>query len=88
MSKINSTCFFILFLIFGTGTIFSQDSFTISGTVVDISNNQPIPYATITLRSKLDNKVLKGDVSDENGFFKFFTTIDEELESIRVGGDG
>ncbi|MDB5153991.1 MAG: hypothetical protein JWR54_2742, partial [Mucilaginibacter sp.] len=41
----------------------------ISGKLVDGSNNQPLPFATVALVSKPDNKVIKGLQTDVNGDF-------------------
>lgn len=42
----------------------------ISGTVVDKLSQQPIPYATISVKSKADNKTVTGVVTDEKGEFQ------------------
>ncbi|MBP5503508.1 MAG: TonB-dependent receptor [Bacteroidales bacterium] len=59
-NKLLLICFTFL-----TATSFAQN---ISGTVVDIDNNQ-LPYSNIALYPKSGGKLITGTVSDENGLF-------------------
>ncbi|MBC8757506.1 TonB-dependent receptor [Kordia sp. YSTF-M3] len=43
---------------------------TIKGKVIDARTQETIPYATIVIKSKTDNKVLTGAISDDRGNFK------------------
>ncbi|QHI38797.1 hypothetical protein IMCC3317_41970 [Kordia antarctica] len=43
---------------------------TIEGKVVDARTQELIPYATVVIKSKTDNKILTGAISDDNGNFK------------------
>jgi outer membrane receptor protein involved in Fe transport len=55
----------------------------ISGKLVDGSNNQPLPFATVALVSKPDNKVIKGLQTDVNGAFKL-TDIADGTYAVRI----
>ncbi|MFH1051824.1 MAG: outer membrane beta-barrel family protein [bacterium] len=41
----------------------------ITGTVVDASNNQPIPYVTVTLMNQKDSSIVTGAISKSDGSF-------------------
>lgn len=43
---------------------------TVQGKVIDANTNEAIPYATIVIKSKANNKVITGAISDDNGNFK------------------
>ena len=43
---------------------------TVKGFVFDANENQPLEYATISITSKRDNKVVNGTITDQTGFFK------------------
>ncbi|EDP95452.1 TonB-dependent receptor domain protein [Kordia algicida OT-1] len=43
---------------------------TVQGKVIDANTSEAIPYATIVIKSKADNKVITGAISDDNGNFK------------------
>lgn len=45
----------------------AQNTGTISGKVVEKSNNSPIPYATIVLKS--NDQIVNGGITDEKGEF-------------------
>jgi outer membrane receptor protein involved in Fe transport len=69
MKKLFSLC--MLMLCFA---LHAQDSTPkigiVKGKVIDANTNEGIPYATIVVKSKADNKVLTGAISDDNGNFK------------------
>jgi outer membrane receptor protein involved in Fe transport len=56
---------------------------TISGKLIDDSNKQPLPFATVALISKPDNKVIKGLQTDINGDFKL-TDIADGAYAVRI----
>jgi iron complex outermembrane receptor protein len=43
---------------------------TIKGKVIDVTTKEVIPYATVVIKSKADNKIITGAISDDNGKFK------------------
>jgi iron complex outermembrane receptor protein len=43
---------------------------TIQGKVIDAKTQEAIPYATVVIKSKADNKVITGAISDDRGNFK------------------
>ena len=49
---------------------FAQKEIKVEGTVVEQGSNIPLEYATITFKSKPDNKVVNGGITDEKGKFK------------------
>lgn len=60
-----------LFLILFLGVRgYAQDQASVSGTVVDSVNNQPIDFASVTLLSQ-EKQAVKGGQTDENGRFNF-----------------
>src|SRR5271155_773654 len=56
---------------------------TISGKLIDATNNQTLPFATVALIRKSDNKVLNGLQTDMNGNFKL-TGITDGVYGIRI----
>ncbi len=59
---------FIIFFLFSIQHLFSQNDLTISGNVVD-SENSPLSYVVIQIHQKSNQKLIKGDFSDEEGIF-------------------
>ncbi|MEM5566279.1 TonB-dependent receptor [Psychroserpens sp. AS72] len=49
---------------------FAQSEIIVSGTVLDIDGNYPLEYATISLFSKKENKIITGGITDAKGEFK------------------
>ena len=73
-------CYTLLLLIF-TSYLFSQQGsgnyqqyanleFSVSGIVSDSETNEPLEYATISLTSKRDSKIIFGGITGEDGKFK------------------
>ena len=58
-----------MFYTYGQG---SEDSpkFTITGKVIDKENNQPLEYATITLKSNNRPNFIQGGITDSEGNFQ------------------
>lgn len=67
--------FAFLFILFHT--TFAKD-FTLTGVVIDNVNSKPLPSATVTLHSKKDSSIVKGEYTDSKGKFK--------IENIPMGG--
>ncbi|GLB48965.1 TonB-dependent receptor domain-containing protein [Neptunitalea lumnitzerae] len=42
----------------------------IKGTIIDQTSKQPIPYATVTVKSKSDQQIITGVVTDDKGDFE------------------
>jgi outer membrane cobalamin receptor len=66
----------ILIIIFSVN-VFAEDTKpteaslgSLKGFVFDSNSNQPLEYATIAIKSKTDNKVVNGTITDMTGFFK------------------
>ncbi len=57
----------LLLLLFTTGA-FAQGTAELSGSVIEKTSGQPIPYATITL--KQDDKIVSGTITDDKGNFQ------------------
>ncbi|MFC0604366.1 TonB-dependent receptor domain-containing protein [Winogradskyella pulchriflava] len=49
---------------------FSQNDIKVEGTVVEQDTNIPLEYATITFKTKPDNKIVDGGITDSKGNFK------------------
>ena len=77
--------FFAVCLLFSLAANAQQTptSGTISGKLMDASNNQPMPFATVALISKQDSKVIKGLQTDVNGDFKL-TDIADGTYTVRI----
>ena len=54
---------------------------SITGTVVDVANNTPVAYATISLHEATTDQVINGTITDDNGAFEI---DDVENGSYRV----
>lgn len=61
----------LILLLFSIQTIISQTEF--NGKVIDKINN-PIPYANVIVKKKLDSTIIKGTITDFDGNFKFKVT--------------
>ncbi|MGJ8550027.1 MAG: TonB-dependent receptor domain-containing protein [Winogradskyella wichelsiae] len=68
MMKLNiiTATFFIFFLNF----TFAQKDVTIKGTVLEDDTNIPLEYATVVIKSKIDNKIITGGITDPKGKFE------------------
>ena len=60
---------FLLCLLF-FNLSFAQKDIKVEGIVVEQDTNIPLEYATVTFKSKPDNKVVDGGITDEKGKFK------------------
>jgi ferric enterobactin receptor len=61
---------FLYFLLQILGTYSYCQSNLISGKLVDSLSSEPLAFASISVQSKSDSKLLKGDLSNEKGDFK------------------
>ncbi|SDH48379.1 outer membrane beta-barrel family protein [Winogradskyella thalassocola] len=59
-----------LFLIFSFTFSFAQKEFKIEGTVIEEDTNIPLEYATVVIKTKADNKIITGGITDTKGKFK------------------
>ncbi|HLT73425.1 MAG TPA: TonB-dependent receptor [Ohtaekwangia sp.] len=64
--------FFIFFLIIACSSAYAQQSFTLSGKVVD-ENNAAVPFANAALYNSTDSTLVTGAVSDDGGGFSIQT---------------
>ncbi len=53
----------------GSFTAMGQTQFRLTGQVLDVQTQQPIEYASVTVRAKSDSTLLYGTVTDSLGFF-------------------
>lgn len=60
----------ILSLFFILSNHLSSQQASISGKIMN-ENNEPIPFATIILKSSMDSTMVKADITDDNGEFVF-----------------
>ena len=62
--------------------VLAQGQFLLTGEVVDGSNEDKLPFATITLRDINSKKLVGGAVTDENGYFKVESTSNNVAISV------
>jgi outer membrane receptor protein involved in Fe transport len=62
--------FLLFILILSSGLIQAADNATISGTIKD-DKNSPLPYATVVLINSVDSSIVKGELTDDGGKYKF-----------------
>ncbi len=62
--------------------VLAQEQFLLTGEVVDGSNEDKLPFATITLRDINSKKLVGGAVTDENGYFKVESTSNNVAISV------
>lgn len=69
MKKVNFLVlfFYILFL----SQIVSQNSLSVKGRLIDTLSAEPLSYAAVSLQSAATQSLITGQISDENGSFKF-----------------
>ena len=78
--KINS-----LFLFLAFTASFAQKEVKVEGTVVEQGSNIPLEYATITFKTKPNNKIVTGGITDSKGNFSVLVpagTYDISVEYI------
>ena len=46
------------------------NQFNLFGKIIDEEGGEPLEYATVTILSAVDNKVITGGITDKNGIFK------------------
>ena len=50
------------------------NQFNLFGKIIDAEGGEPLEYATITVLSAVDNKVVTGGITDKNGIFNIPTS--------------
>ncbi|MBU2921382.1 TonB-dependent receptor family protein [Winogradskyella psychrotolerans] len=65
-----SHLFTALLLIFSLSFSFAQKDVKIEGTVLEEDTNIPLEYATVVVKTKADNKIITGGITDTKGKFK------------------
>lgn len=68
MKKLFSLCMLMLGIVLHAQNTAPKIG-TVQGKVIDATTNEAIPYATIVIKSKADQKVLTGAISDDGGNF-------------------
>lgn len=71
------------FLIFFSLSLFAQEAYTIKGTLIDSSNNDPVDYANIGIQGKN-----LGTVSNDSGYFELEIAdkfLEDSLTFSRIG---
>lgn len=58
-----------LFVLFSVTFVFAQKEVIVEGIVVEEGSNIPLEYATITFKTKPDNKIITGGITDSKGKF-------------------
>ena len=61
----------LLFLLFfNFSTLGAQEKITVTGQVFDGSNQEPLPFVNIAVKTQADNNLVTGSISDGNGRFE------------------
>ena len=74
MKKLNFTLV-LLFLLFGLSNFAQQgpptfNKIKVTGKIVDKKSNQPLEYATITLKNQKNPKAISGGITNNKGEFE------------------
>jgi ferric enterobactin receptor len=59
------------FLLFCVSHIYAQNNFSISGRLVDTLSAEPLSYAAVSVQTPETQNLVTGQISDDNGGFKF-----------------
>lgn len=68
-------------------TVREGDVFKVVGTLVDSASNEPIPYVNLAVLDAKDSSMVKGGITDLNGYFEL-TTIPQGDMLLRVSAIG
>ena len=71
-----------LLLIFTFTFSFAQKDVKIEGTVIEEDTNIPLEYATVVVKTKADNKIISGGITDSKGKFKLEVPAGTYLISV------
>jgi ferric enterobactin receptor len=72
-----------LTLIFVSFGVYSQTNNSIRGKLVDSLSAEPLSFATVKLERGLESELVKGELADDNGFFRF-VNLKEDKYIIRI----
>ncbi|WP_430409640.1 outer membrane beta-barrel protein [Kordia sp.] len=70
MKKLITLCVIMLCYALNAQNTATPKIGTITGKVIDATTQETIPYATIVIKAKADNSIIKGAITDDNGNFK------------------
>ena len=79
MDKLQIKIIFIIILAFFNLSLFAQSKSVVSGVVMNRENDEPLPYASITL---LNYAI--GTISNEDGEFDFYIPISKQNDTISI----
>jgi len=71
--------FLLFFLLVGSTLLFSQNNSVITGIITNQENNEPLPFASISLKN-----YPIGTISNENGAFDFYIPKSKRLDTISI----
>ncbi len=87
MSRLTSILLLLSAVLTGMHPALGQETqVTISGYIIDSGSGQPIPYATIVLKSAQNAEIITGTTSDEEGVFSVTTTASDFMVEINFMG--
>lgn len=72
----------ILILLFSFNTSFAQKEVKIEGIVIEEDTNIPLEYATVVVRTKADDKIITGGITDTKGKFKVEVPVGTYVISV------
>ena len=68
--------FLLALLLLATSAIFSQNTISLKGKIIDKNSTLPLESATIYLKTVKDSTVVDYTISDKNGNFEIKTKMD------------
>ncbi len=71
---IKNTLFLFVIVFISTNTIAQHKVLTITGTLIEDTTSQPVPYATVVLNDSNTNKMITGTTSEDDGTFRMTTS--------------
>ncbi|MEM7187863.1 MAG: TonB-dependent receptor, partial [Bacteroidota bacterium] len=77
---------FLLLLLLGTSLGWSQTERTISGTLAERESAQPVPYATVVLKTTSGDQIITGTTSNDAGQFAMSTSQNDFYVEISFMG--
>ena len=69
----------LLIILFSSPSLLSSQNNSISGTLKDSLNSEPLIYAVLSVQKSSDNSFISGEVSDADGKFRFINLQNENI---------
>ena len=72
--RLKNTLSFYILLFISSYAIAQDNLIKITGTLIEDTTSQPIPYATVVINDTSSHKIIAGTTSDESGKFSMATS--------------